>query len=82
MKMIINGKQVDASDKSVMEIVNPYTGKVIDTVPNATEKDVDTAVKAANKAFPAWAEVPLTQKVDLLKKFLDLVDTNNASAFS
>ena len=74
--MIINGKQVDASDKSVMEIVNPYTGKVIDTVPNATEKDVDTAVKAANKAFPAWAEVPLTQKVDLLKKFLDLVDTN------
>ena len=76
MKMIINGKQVDASDKSVMEIVNPYTGKVIDTVPNATEKDVDTAVKLAHKAFPAWAEVPLTQKVDLLKKFLDLVDTN------
>ena len=76
MKMIINGKQVDASDKSVMEIVNPYTGKIIDTVPNATEKDVDTAVKSAHKAFPAWAEVPLTQKVDLLKKFLDLVDAN------
>ena len=76
MKMIINGKAVDASDKTVMEIVNPYTGKVIDTVPNATEKDVDTAVKSAHKAFASWAQVPLTKKVDLLKKFLDLVDAN------
>ena len=38
MQNIINGKFVDASDKSVLEIVNPYTGKVIDTVPNSTAK--------------------------------------------
>ena len=76
MKMIINGKEVDASDKSTMEIINPYTGKVIDTVPNATEKDVDTAVKAANKALPSWAEVSVVKKVEILKKFLDLVDEN------
>lgn len=76
MKMLINGKQVGASDKTEMEIINPYTGTVIDTVPNATAKDVDTAVKSAHKAFPAWANVPLTKKVDLLKKFLELVDAN------
>ena len=76
MKMIICGKEVCASDKTTMDIVNPYTGQVIDTVPNATEKDVDTAVKAAHKAFPAWAEVSVVKKVELLKKFLDLVDAN------
>ena len=76
MKMIICGKEVNASDKTTMDIVNPYTGQVIDTVPNATEKDVDTAVKAAHKAFPAWAEVSVVKKVELLKKFLDLVDVN------
>lgn len=76
MKMIICGKEVNASDKTTMDIVNPYTGQVIDTVPNATEKDVDTAVKAAHKAFPAWAEVSVVKKVELLKKFLDLVDAN------
>lgn len=76
MKMLINGKQVGASDKTEMEIINPYTGAVIDTVPNATAKDVDTAVKSAHKAFPSWANVPLTKKVDLLKKFLELVDAN------
>ena len=76
MKMIIAGKEVCASDKTTIDIVNPYTGQVIDTVPNATVKDVDTAVKAANKAFPAWAEVSVVKKVELLKKFLDLVDEN------
>ena len=35
MKMIINGKYLDSSDKQTLNIVNPYTGKVYDTVPNA-----------------------------------------------
>lgn len=72
--MIICGKEVDASDKTKMDIVNPYTGKVIDTVPNATAKDVDTAVKSANKAFPTWADVSVVKKVEMLKVFLNLVD--------
>jgi len=76
MKMIICGKEVNASDKTTIDIVNPYTGQVIDTVPNATEKDVDTAVKAANKALPAWAEVSVVKKVEILKNFLNLVDEN------
>jgi len=79
MKMIICGKEVDASDKTTINIVNPYTEKVIDTVPNATEKDVDTAVKAANKALKNWAGVPVTKKVEILKKFLALVDKNKSN---
>ncbi len=79
MKMIICGKEVDASDKTTINIVNPYTEKVIDTVPNATEKDVDTAVKAANKALKSWASVPVTKKVEILKKFLALVDKNKSN---
>ena len=76
MKMIICGKEVDASDKTTMNIVNPYTGEVIDTVPNATEKDVDTAVKVANKALASWANVSIVKKCEILKKFLNLVDEN------
>ena len=74
MKMIICGKEVESSDKTTINIVNPYTQKIIDTVPNATEKDIDKAVQSAYQTFPAWAKVPLTQKVGLLKNFLDLVD--------
>ena len=76
MQCIINGKFVDASDKTTMDIVNPYTGKVIDKVPNCTEKDVNRAVEYAKKAQVSWAKVPVHKRVDILDKFLDLVDEN------
>ena len=76
MKMIINGKAVNSSDKTVLEIINPYTQQLIDTVPNASEKDVDNAVKSALVGFKTWKDVPLTKKVKYLKKFLDLFDEN------
>lgn len=50
MQSIINGKWADASDKSTLDIVNPYTGKVLYTVPNCTEKDVNRAVEYAQKS--------------------------------
>lgn len=76
MQMIINGAKVNASDKSFIEVLNPFNGKVVNTVPNATAKDVDKAVRAAKKAQPKWAAVPVWQKVEYLKEFLNLVDKN------
>ena len=76
MQAIINGKFVDASDKSVIEIVNPYTQKVISKVPNCTVKDVNKAVGFAVKAQKSWAKVPVYKKVEIIDKFLDLVDEN------
>ena len=76
MQMIINGAKVNASNKSVIKVINPFNGKVVNTVPNATEKDVDKAVRAAKKAQKAWANVPVWKKVEILKTFLDLVDKN------
>ncbi len=76
MKNIINGKFVDAQSGATIDIVNPYSGKVIDTVPNMGEKDVNLAVKYAEKAFLKWKNVPTHTRVSILKKFLDLVDAN------
>lgn len=76
MKMIIGGKEVDSSNKEVLNIVNPYTGAVIDTVPNASEKDVDKAVKNAQAGFKKWKAVPVYKKAELMLKFVDLVEEN------
>ena len=76
MQSIINGKWVDASDKTTIDIVNPYTLKVIDRVPNCTAKDVNKAVEYAKKAQPSWAKMPVYQKAEILYKFMDLVDEN------
>lgn len=76
MKMLIGGKPVDACDKTVVEIINPATGQVIDTVPNAGPEDVAIAVEKAKSAQKEWARVPIHQRAEILRKFLALVDTN------
>jgi acyl-CoA reductase-like NAD-dependent aldehyde dehydrogenase len=76
MKMIIDGKLTDASDGGVIEVLNPATGKVIDTIPSATQEDVNRAVEQAKKGQKIWAKVPVYQKAEILTKFISLVEQN------
>ena len=47
MKMIINGKKTDSTSGQTFDVIAPATGKVIDSVPRANEKDLDLAITAA-----------------------------------
>jgi succinate-semialdehyde dehydrogenase/glutarate-semialdehyde dehydrogenase len=74
MKMIIDGKAVGASNGATIDVLNPATGKVIDTVPAATEDDIKLAVEKAIIGQKKWAKVPLHQKGEIFEKFLELVE--------
>lgn len=74
MRNLLNGRELDASDNKVIEVTNPATNEFIDTVPNSTEEDVDTAVRYAEIAQKSWAEVPLHERGRILEKFVDLVE--------
>jgi len=50
-KMFINGEWVDSENKKTFETLNPETSEPWALVPEASAKDVDKAVKAAQKAF-------------------------------
>lgn len=76
MKMFINGIPCDASDGATIDVINPATGAVVDTVPAATEEDVKKAVACAKAAQKEWASVPVSEKAAILYKFLDIVDDN------
>jgi succinate-semialdehyde dehydrogenase/glutarate-semialdehyde dehydrogenase len=76
MKMIINGREVSASDGKTIDVVNPATGKVLDTVPAATEADVELAVEKARIGQKIWAKVPVHQKAEIMNKFLALVEAS------
>ena len=76
MKMIIGGDAVDSVGGAVIEVINPASGKVIDTVPAATEEDVNLAVKKAQKAQKRWAKVPVHERGEILMRFVELVDEN------
>ena len=47
MKNLIGYEWKDASNGAKIEVINPATQELIDTVPNVTENDVDEAVKVA-----------------------------------
>ncbi|KAH9475747.1 Aldehyde dehydrogenase [Psilocybe cubensis] len=49
--LFIGGKFVDGSSGGTIDVVNPATGQVITKIAEGTEKDVDTAVEVAQKAF-------------------------------
>src|SRR5258708_35553184 len=65
-KMYINGELVDARSGKTMDVKNPSTGTVVDSVPRGGVADVDAAVEAAAKAFPAWAAMPPTKRAPIL----------------
>ena len=49
--MLIDGEWVDSESKKTFETLNPETNQPWAIVPEASAKDVDRAVKAAQKAF-------------------------------
>jgi len=72
MKMIIGGNWVDKDEK--IDVVNPYDGKVIDTVPRGTADDVDKAVAAAQKGYEINRNLPVHKRITILKKTADLME--------
>lgn len=74
MKMLINGVACDASSGATIDVINPANGSVVDTVPSATKEDVDKAVASAKAAQKEWAKIPVYQRVEIMYRFIDLVE--------
>jgi len=76
MEMIIRGEKRNSKDGSVIEVINPVTGKVVDTVPNATAQDAEEAIEAAQEGKKIWGNTPLYKRSDILCKFIQIVKEN------
>ena len=70
------GKFVPASDGKEFETTNPATGAHLAYCAEATREDVDAAVDAAWKAFPAWKNVDPIRRAEILNKIADRIDEN------
>lgn len=76
-QLFINGEFVPALGSGTIDVVNPATGELITKIAAAEAADVDVAVQAAQKAFPAWAETPAAERGRLLLKLADLIEENS-----
>ncbi len=72
-QMVIGGRWVDASDGAKENVLNPYNGKLIGTVPVATKSDVEAAVSAAVEAGPVMAKMPAYKRAEILRRTSDLL---------
>ena len=52
-----------------LPVYNPATGDVIEQVPLSGARDVDAAVAAATRAFPAWSRTALMERVRLMFRY-------------
>lgn len=62
--MTIGGQAV--SGATSFEVLNPATGQVIGSAPDCTPEQLDAAVAAARKAFPAWSATPIEKRREAL----------------
>ena len=77
-KMLVGGEWVDAHSGATFETVNPYTGRVWATAPDADAVDVDHAVGAAREAFDSgpWSTMTGTQRARLMRRLAELIAEN------
>lgn len=64
--MYINGQWLTGSDGEVIEVFNPATEEIIDSVPNGSAEDAVKAVQAAKNAFQEWRWVTALEKCEML----------------
>lgn len=75
-QLFIDGQWVEGDSQETKEVINPATGEVIAKVAQAGEAETKRAIEAAEKAFPAWRDMELKDRVELLNKVADLLEEN------
>ncbi len=71
---LIGGRWVDARTKKTIKSINPAdTGDIVGLVPASAQPDVDAAVEAARKAYPAWRATPAPKRGEALFRAAELL---------
>lgn len=79
-KFYIDGKWVDPVVPRTIDVENPATEAICGRISNGSAEDVDTAVRAARRAFAKWSCSTVAERLELLqaihreyeKRYLDL----------
>jgi len=77
-KLFIGGQWVDGVEGKTIDVLNPHDNSTITAIAEATAPDVDKAVEAAKKAFPAWSSMAAMDRGRLLLKLADRIEEEQA----
>ena len=74
LKNFINGNHSAAKSGETIDIINPANGQVYATSPVSNESDIDTAYKAADKAFETWSQTTPSERQLALFRIADALE--------
>lgn len=67
-KILINGKLLSSPSGETMNVINPANGSIVGVAPKCSPAEIDKAVAAARKAFPAWSAMLVEDRGKILRK--------------
>ena len=70
----INGEHVAGESGRLHDVFNPTTGEIQAKVALATRAEMNKAVDAAEKAFPAWSAMNPQRRARVMFKFKELIE--------
>src|SRR5580704_2838813 len=73
-RMLIDGAWVDSLSGATLTVENPAKRRPIAIIPRGDAADVDGAVEAAARAFPAWSRVAPRDRGRLLLRIADKME--------
>jgi acyl-CoA reductase-like NAD-dependent aldehyde dehydrogenase len=73
-EMLIGGEWRAAAAREVIEVVNPATEEVVDSVPDGSPDDVEVAVATAKRAFAEWSVTDTEHRATLVAKAAALLE--------
>ena len=74
LRFFADGQWRESATDAYVDCFDPSTGEVIARTPHCTPEEVDQAVEAAQRAFPAWADTPVGTRVQVLFRMKALLD--------
>ncbi|MBC7536366.1 MAG: aldehyde dehydrogenase [Ferruginibacter sp.] len=72
----IGGRFTGPMDGKYLNNINPATGEISGQIPASNENDIEVAVSAAEKAFPAWSAMPVEKRFKILNRIAELIEEN------
>ena len=77
LKLFIGGKWIDGHSGKKIEVENPATRKIIGTVPQGDQVDVENAVNAAKKGYEVWKKYNGSQRAECLRNLAEYFEEHS-----
>lgn len=74
LENFIGGQFLPPVNQRYIDNYDPATGEVYSKIPDSDQQDIELAVQAAQRAFPAWSVTPVEKRFAILNRIATLID--------